>query len=218
MHFSDANIFTHRDSCTPTTTLQLFKFLQSAQRYTLFEHTKAFSPGYLYYIATGGHLRLDWLNPHYSGLVCVTTSGASPIETYSQIQDVVEHGTAGKFCTTYDPNQETHWVVIDLKDNPPTCPNYYALRGTSEGGKYALRNWLFQGSNDNKNWTTLREHKNDNTIENDGEPHSWEIVGCYRFYRYFRILGVGGQQTTPYRMVGIGGFEIYGKVASRRVN
>lgn len=212
MHFSDIDIIGTYDNSRCTTSQQLYTFLQTP-RFVLFEFEEPSGKGYMYNIATNGETA-QWRNPHSSGKVEVTASSISPVSLYSHIDHVVKFDTPGSFGTSYDLNiqDEPHWVVIDLKNNAPICPTHYMLNCARTCSGFELRNWLFQGSNNNVYWTTLREHVYDLTMVYDGTPYSWSIDNCKQFYRYFRIYAIGRQHNKTYNMVAIGGFEIYGKV------
>lgn len=61
-------------------------------------------------------------------------------------------------------------------------------------GKYpsdALRNWTLQGSNDGKNWSVLKRHVNDASLNAGYGSASWPITDCTKSYRHFRILQTG---------------------------
>jgi hypothetical protein len=227
MQFSDVAIIgrgSSDNSCK--TSLDLYKYLQSMHKLLYFEHEAPLGrlgKGYMYYIATDKGKK-EWKNAHESGSVRVTVSSKSSISGYSNESDVVNHEYPGIFSTSNerDEQDDDQWVTIDLLNNAPICPNHYALSafGDSGGHGFEIRNWLFQGSNNNQHWTTLRKHENDTSMScnNDHENEhvgSWKIENCTTFYRYFRIFGVGKQEHPKYNMLGLGGFEIYGKVAKR---
>jgi hypothetical protein len=226
MQFVDVDILTTCDSSPSTTSLELYRYLQRLHRGLYFPYVESptntpFSKGYMYYIATQKHT-VAWENPHIQGLVTVSASSVTPTSGYNTISDVVSHEVAGKFSTSYEAplQSQDHWIMIDLLNNPPIRPTHYALKGFNlyVCSGFELRNWLFQGSNDNVRWTTLREHINDYSMNGKtnglGTVSAWSVNSAH-YFRYFRIFGNTAQENPNYRILIVGGFEIYGSVAER---
>jgi hypothetical protein len=192
---------------------ELVEHLKSARRLRNFSYTKPFDrQGYMYYIATENGT-VQWNNPYDTGCVALTSSSTNPGHEYKNIKDVVSYDTAGCFYTTFEQEKSNKtWIKIDLKNNPPIQPTYYALKAPRSGGDYALRNWQLHGSTDDEHWTVLADHKNETVLRNDGRAHAWKIEHAHIPFRYFRLYATGQQQNTTYEMMGVGGFEIYGLV------
>jgi hypothetical protein len=164
----------------------------------VFQHTRPFDgEGYLYYIATRGNT-CPWKNPHDMGYVHVLVHPTHDSFDHCDPADVVNYHEGGRFGTAYNHSQgEKHYAVLDLIDNPPLCPTHYSLCHTRTGWSGKLRYWNFEGSNDGNNWTLLREHRDDKSINGDILACSWKIENCNIFYRYFRVLGTGCNSDGP---------------------
>jgi hypothetical protein len=128
---------------------------------------------------------------------------------FADLSDVVgrEHG---RFFTNY--TGEKKWVAVSLLSNAPICPCYYALRNSYISG-YSLRNWQLQGSTDGHHWDVLSFHVDDQTIQAISYGYAWPVKGATKYYSNFRIYSTGLQEDYS-SMMGIGGFEVYGKVSS----
>ncbi len=171
------------------------------------------SNGYLFNIATNNQTE-PWTNPHLTGRIKVTASSLNE-HGYEAIEGVVGHphpikkadsSARGKFHTR-SVGDNTPWITIDLLKNPPICPSAYCIGATSGGGCFALRNWKFQASVDGKKWFDLRVHENEKS-----EDCAFTVDAYHAYFRFFRIQGVGTQESGTTCMFGIGGFEIYGQV------
>eukprot|EP01084_Bolivina_argentea_P022816 42434_1 len=82
--------------------------------------------------------------------------------------------------------------------------------------KFILRNWNFEGSNENnKNWVVLKEHKNDTTMKNTYQTHTFRVDNCNSFYQYFRIKMTGENSHNNWFFV-CAGFEIYGYLTGNK--
>jgi len=84
--------------------------------------------------------------------------------------------------TTWIPstNYQTNgsWFCVDLKKYK-LQPTYYTIRDSQSGGEFQLRNWIFEGSNDNSSFTTLREHIVDTTITSQGMTGRYCILSLF---------------------------------------
>ena len=79
---------------------------------------------------------------------------------------------------------------------------------------YYLRHWLFQASKDNTNWQTLKEHKNDKSLNKANATKTWIVSNCNEFYKYFRIKMTAKndmKQNVDWSLM-CSDFEIYGEI------
>jgi len=74
-----------------------------------------------------------------------------------------------------------------------------------------LRNWSLQGSNDGKNWTLLKKHVNDNTLNSNFGTASWPVKEATRNFRHFRVLQTG-HNSSGNNFLSLSGFELYGEL------
>jgi hypothetical protein len=209
--FADIDLSTH-DATDYVPTSTLYSFLNTRQRLKYFLFDKPFDKkGYLYYLATENFTK-PWMNPHRKGIVRVNSATLNSGSQYNQYSEMVCHDTPGIFYTSETNQDGLIWISISLVKCAPIRPTHYALRGGASGGAFALRNWDFEASHDGVHWTALKKHINDTTLENDGLPGAWAIDGCNHFYQHFRLVSTGPQQHPSHKMIGAGGFEIYGYV------
>lgn len=192
--------------------------------------------GVLYQIGTAGGTR-EYQNPHQSGDVQVSTSSGarhqdasssgfafgSPSpgqarEMHGKIEHFVAHSATG---AAELGNYENNWFMVDLKEHRRLQVTHYCLRHGVEDGHARLQKWRLEGSNDGSNWTTLRDHNNDNwTIPHRAYSEAgWAVDGCDPGgYRFLRIFNNGitdnalvGRRNFRFRCAGI---EFYGVLSS----
>lgn len=87
-------------------------------------------------------------------------------------------------------------------------PTKYTLR---HGGNYradSLRNWDFQGSCNGNDWTLLRRHTNDCSLDAPFATNTWSIE-TDKAYRFFRILQTG-HNSANHNFLVVSGIELYG--------
>jgi len=52
------------------------------------------------------------------------------------------------------------WFSVDLRDKR-LRPTHYTLRHYNSWDTEALRNWVFEASNDGQKWAVIKDHVND---------------------------------------------------------
>ena len=102
-------------------------------------------------------------------------------------------------------------LLSPLKEHLRLQVTHYCLRHGSSNGTHCLRNWRLEGSNDGNNWTTLRNHNNDQSLPNSGFSEAgWAVDGCDPGgYRFLRILPHGNNSNGNPQLV-CSGIEFYG--------
>jgi len=168
-----------------------------------FEYTSDFDDrGILYWIATNKG-REPWTNAHLANRIKITASS-------------IEKGNPGDLVSR-EPSElwtkdvPASWFSIDLGKTRVAIPTTYTLR---HGGNYkadSLRTWDLQGSADGQNWTVLKRHTNDKSLNSNFASNSWTIPGVTKAYRYFRILQTG-RNSNNHNFLVLSGFEIYGSL------
>jgi hypothetical protein len=105
------------------------------------------------------------------------------------------------------------WMMVVLNDSVKAKVNWYSLRHGFRNGRYRLRTWLFEGSCDGMNWTTLKEHEDDELL--DAAAFSiagWEVDDSHAgFYSHFRIRQTGGNCQGKHDLC-CAGIELYGQL------
>jgi hypothetical protein len=136
-----------------------------------------------------------WVNPFVKGRIRLNSSSVEK----GNITSILEH-TKKEFWTMDVPSS---WLQVNLGSTRSFIINHYTIQHggtigsmaclTVTGGTKAdaLRNWVLQGSNDGKNWTVLRRHVNDLSLNSAWSTASWAIYNCSTPYSQFRILQNG---------------------------
>ncbi|EGC35433.1 hypothetical protein DICPUDRAFT_16127, partial [Dictyostelium purpureum] len=169
----------------------------------LFEYQYDFDyKGIIFWISTDGN-KEKWSNPHLTSKIKITSSSVDK----GNLHDIVEI-TPNAFWTKDVP---ASWVMIDVGPNRSVVPHYYTIRHGLSFKSDSLRTWDFQGSTNGEQWTVLKRHTNDLSLNFKYATHSWPITGCETAYRYFRILQTGKNSNNRNFLV-IGGIEIYGEL------
>ena len=139
----------------------------------------------LYYLGTKSH-STAYANPHKSGDVKASRSS----DRGGQAEDFV--GREKVYCST--DNVANSWMMVDLGFGRALQVDHYCLRHGSEEGEFVLRNWNLEGSNNNIDWTVLREHNDDTSLaEEEYSESDWDVnsAASNSPYRFFRILQTG---------------------------
>lgn len=168
-----------------------------------FEYRKDFDEnGILFWISTNA-CREPWVNPDMGGKIKVT---ASSIEKGVPCELVSRSPTE-----LWTKDVPASWFMIDMGRNRRVIPNYYTLR---HGGNYkadSLRTWDLQGSVDGGQWTLLRRHTSDKSLNGNFATRSWPVDPPSTPFRFFRILQTG-HNSNNHNFLVISGFEIYGEL------
>eukprot|EP01084_Bolivina_argentea_P266609 452232_1 len=148
-----------------------------------------------------------WDNPSKLGLVSLSSTGWEE----GSISDFV--GRQG--VMSYAEHKEYSWIAIDFGSNIKIKVNCYTLRHSNAHKGFYLRNWNFEGSNDGKEWTIIKKHKNDKTFKKKGQAHTWTMNNCNKYYQHFRIIMTNTDSSGCWYMMGTG-FEIYGYLTGNK--
>jgi len=146
----------------------------------------------------------QWQNPAQLGFIQIRTSGL--MHDSAPAHMVV--GRQSVRCVT-KPLKHA-WVVVDFQ-NYAIKPTRYTLRHYSSWDTEALRNWRLEGSLDGENWTTIRQHDNDESLRFKGQSYTWLLRKIDSYYSMFRIFQFDKNSNNHYYLA-ISGFEIYGEV------
>ncbi|XP_014247371.1 E3 ubiquitin-protein ligase HECTD1 isoform X4 [Cimex lectularius] len=174
----------------------------------MFRHQHDFDEnGIIYWIGTNAKTA-EWVNPAQYGLVVVTSSDGRNLP-YGRLEDILSRDMSALNCHTNDDKRA--WFSIDL--GVWVVPSCYTLRHARGYGRSALRNWLFQGSKDGINWTTLYTHVDDTSLNDPGSCASWPLEGNNdEPIRHVRIQQAGKNASGQTHYLSLSGFEIYGAV------
>ena len=103
-------------------------------------------------------------------------------------------------------------MAVDLGEGRSLRLDHYCLRSDSFA-TYKLRNWNLQGTNDGVEWTTLRQHVNDQSLGlTRMSTAAWPVEGCQVAYRYFRVFKTGPNSKGNSDALMCAGIELYGQL------
>lgn len=163
------------------------------------------SNGLISYLGSSGGTG-TWSNPANTWLSCEASS--------VQLGDV--HTLTGRQATTFQTlNRHLSWIKVDLGHTQPfrLLVTHYTLANCGRGpaSKRPPRSWLFQGSDDSLNWSTLKEHVKDNAISTQpNATATWNVnPPSNKPYRYFRILQTDLNHSGDHQLA-LGQIELYG--------
>jgi len=170
--------------------------------------------GIMYWIGTNGKTSSpsEWVNPAQYGLVVVTASEGRHLP-YGKLEDILSREQSALNCHTNDDRRA--WFAVDL--GLWFKPTAYTLRHARGYGRSALRSWLFQVSKDGVNWETLKEHVDDQSLNDPGSTATWklepkELEEGDLGWRHFRIHQNGKNASGQTHYLSLSGLEIYGTV------
>lgn len=157
--------------------------------------------GLLYFMGTNFGTEEQWQNPHDLKLVIVKMESIA----YSAPPAAAVSRTKARLRTKQRHNP---WMKLDIGMNRHFIPNRYTIRHGGHADEAPLRNWVLEGSKNDKQWTSLKTHENDEALKGEYGSASWEVEGVTEGYRFFRIKDMTKH---PVQLT-IGGFELYGKL------
>ena len=103
-------------------------------------------------------------------------------------------------------------MMVDLGFGRALQVDHYCLRHGNNYERYILRNWNLEGSNNNIDWTVLREHKDDRSLAEEAYSEGdWDVnsAASNSPYRFFRILQTGPNSSGNHHLICCG-IELYG--------
>ena len=167
--------------------------------------------GVLYWLGSGGGTRA-YTNPHKAGNVVAKMSsrwnGSSP-EWFVDHKGPDQRGKVINGITNPDPGGA--WMSVDLGEGRQLLPNHYALRHLNRAAHHLLRSWCLEASNDEQEWTVLREHKNDSSLKDPYRSVAAWALQTERAFRHFRIR-ITGKTNTGDLYCCCSGIEFYGEL------
>ncbi|GMS95260.1 hypothetical protein PENTCL1PPCAC_17435, partial [Pristionchus entomophagus] len=195
----------------PRTTYKSMKMIKEASEKgepLTFTYTSDFDEnGIIYWLGTNAKSESEWTNPASVGVV-VATSSEAPRQPFGRPEDILSRDANALNCHSGD-DKNSHFS-IDM--GALIKPSNYTLRHSRGYSRSALRNWLFQGSNDNRVWEVLSFHKNDTSLTEPGSTATFPIDPSKGAFRYFRIAQNGENSSGSTFYLSLSGFEMYGTI------
>jgi len=87
----------------------------------------------------------------------------------------------------------------------------YSLRHYSSWDVEALRNWVFEGSQDNQRWSIIGTYLNDQSLNARGAARTWLVKNPNVPFRFFRVRQIG-PNSNKHLYLAISGMELYGRL------
>ena len=147
----------------------------------------------------------DWLNPVEMKVVDVT---ASTIKSDTAGKHSFIGRVAGVRCAT--ENKKNSWFCVDFKMFK-VRPTRYTLRHYTSHDNYALRKWRLEGSKDKVEWICIKEHVDDDSLNEKDKTQTWDIPDCNEYFKYFRVYMTGKNSGNTWSL-NCSGFEIFGRL------
>eukprot|EP01083_Nonionella_stella_P224105 798025_1 len=163
--------------------------------------------GILHYIGSFAGTE-EWENPAEVGLVDVVASSISSDSKQPPVlcgNDVVRWVTRSEPCSWFSINLKKRYVLV----------THYALRHYSSWDTEALRNWVLEGTNDDKIYNVIVTHRNDETLSRKGAIGVWKLNAKGARYRKFRIRQTG-PNSNNHSYLSCSGIELYGQIFAER--
>lgn len=170
-------------------------------------------PGILHFLSTntGGAVQ-RWVSPIQSRIArCYSSSMmdvCTPDALVTPFKDL-----RSPFFMTLDEPMSSVTVTLDHAVVVPSSYSFCSVHPIS-GGLYP-RSWKVEASSDNVNWTLLRSHENDESLNRYNPTYHWELPRAERgqpYFRHFRFIQTGPNAAGTNNFC-ISGIEFYGRFA-----
>ena len=137
---------------------------------------------------------------------------AKPGAAWSMYYGSVEDMVGNKACSSSSASKEGGaWASIEFVSNVVVKPTKYTLAHCTAYDGFYLRHWVFEGSSDGEQWTLLRKHSNDLTLNKRGQTHTWDTPNVDAYFSRFRVRMTGKNSYDTWRSYAHA-LEIYGFV------
>ena len=178
-----------------------------------FVYQSDFDANGLCYALGSNYGKTSWSNPAESPLELVKVTPSQKKQDSKPYKAVVGRQTVR--CLTEEGKDEDGkrpWILIDFSGSGKISPTHYTLRHYISWNVEALRDWVLEASNDGKEWTLIKEHKNDTALNAKGKAHTWKLneEKQHPQFSMFRIR-MTDKNDNGHWYLACSGFEIYGK-------
>eukprot|EP00871_Galdieria_phlegrea_P005073 jgi/Galph1/5567/GphlegSOOS_G4257.1 len=126
---------------------------------------------------------------------------------FSKLESIVEPWVSRSSCA-HPAESGFAWFAVDFGVQWKLACSMYSLAHDGSESNF-LRNWKLQGSKDGRQWTLLKEHRNDQSLHLPLQHATWKIENLYsqKFFRYFRVVS-----SRPNNKLTLGSIEFYGRL------
>ena len=122
--------------------------------------------------------------------------------------NLLKYEDKSTYFQTNDPSSS--WICFEFK-NHQIIPSSYIIRSYYCVKSWHLKTWVFEGSNDNKNWTILDEQNNNDSLNGANRVKSFIISNKKQSFKYLRIRQTGKNWYENNGLL-MNSIEFYGKV------
>lgn len=159
--------------------------------------------GIIHYLTkkTGGNI-------HDNGTIEVTTNS---LNTFHPPKNLVDFSDPQLFYHSENRNQNI-WLCFDFKNMEIEVSSYSikSAPGYKEN-KGNLKNWVFEVSNDGKNWTIVDQRSNNSDLNGESIIKTYDVKEK-KFSRYCRIRHSGEYWGIESYCIHLGRVEFYGRL------
>ena len=159
--------------------------------------------GVVYWVGTKYGTEKEWQNPWKRGLIKIKSTEWD----YGGAEDMV----ANEACNTLSMNNFGAWVSIEFDNKLMIQPTKYTLSHYLYYDGCYLRSWVFEGSIDGAEWTVIRDHSDDESLNGQGQSHSWDTPNAEQYFNRFRVR-MTGEDSDGRWYLAAHALEIYGFV------
>ncbi len=89
---------------------------------------------------------------------------------------IIVSRTSTMFWTRGTDTEQSSFISIDIGKNNYLTPSHYTLRHGHCNAADSLRNWIFEGSNDDINYYILSIHRNDRSLKNGWDTKTFPVT------------------------------------------
>ena len=162
--------------------------------------------GLVRYLGSNGGRSKHFLNPHLSGLMCVSSS--SPFSPESDANKLLSHAFHSNLCAHSSMSSNAFWQ-LDFHPRELVCLQYVVGVNQSTGFP---RSWRLEGSQDGIEWRDLHVVKNSQFFQRKGQAGAWSIQQpLLEFFSRIRLT-MAGPAADGGTVLNVNYVELYGYV------
>eukprot|EP01084_Bolivina_argentea_P049295 90677_1 len=173
---------------------------------------KFFKDGIIKAIGTN-YGKSQFINPVISGEIAINSNFNPFSGKINNITGRINDNIDNYFIATCTSGKNC-WFSVNF-GGCKIKPVSYSLKH-DKYNDYYMRDWNLEGSNDGINWTILKQHKNDTTINEANKIFGWKIDECDQTYKIFRV-NMTGRNAKGEWWLHCAGFEICGHLSGHTI-
>ena len=118
----------------------------------------------------------------------------------------------------YTNNENNPWICFEFKKHQ-IIPTSYTIKSCNASYPYGNqypKNWIIEGSEDNKNWEIIDEQQNCEFLKGSNYTHTFSIKkknnSNEKEFKFIRIRHIGNCWNNSYNALNISSIELYGTI------